>query len=253
MDSFNYWQKRAETYGNLDDVKSKRTAYKIVGLIKDLSLNRFSSILDVGCAEGTITKVIRENFRHSNVLGIDLSEKMIERARHNSLHGLNFYCCDFFNFFSERKFDLILFSLVLHHLLFGDDKKAVHKAFNLVSSSGKIIVAEAVAPREEVFDYYKEIFKIKESRNCYLLKDLVSLVRSVGFSSVRAVTFRFDIRLLSWLNDKTLTPEKRELLYSMHTEASSEFKEAYNMQPLGGGDYSLSCKMALIVGKKSPI
>ena len=250
---FEYWNKRGETYKDLDDVKSKRTAYKIVEMIKPLGLNAGSWILDAGCGSGDITKVVRDNIRHSNVVGIDLSSTMIKEASLKETNGLKFVEADFFNAVSEIRpfFNLIMMSLFIHHLVEGNDQRAIDKAYNSLQDNGFILIAEAIPPYENIFDYYQEIFAVKERRNCYLLSDLLKMVRASGFVDIKFRTYRFDIRLLSWLNDKTLTQEKREFLYSMHIEASAEFKKAYAMEPLPGGDYRLKCKMALIVGKKS--
>jgi len=250
---FDYWEKRGETYRELDDVKSKRTAYKIVNMIKTLGINRGSWILDAGCGRGDITKVVRDSFRHSNVLGIDLSEKMIEGAKTKQTPGLKFFGIDFFSFVEDMGafFDLIMMNLFIHHLTDGRDERAIDFVYDILNPNGHILIAEAIPPEDNVFDYYKEIFRLKEKRNCYLLSDLLRLVRGGGFEDLKFLTYKFDIRLMSWLNDVTLLPEKKKLIYSMHTNASSDFKKAYAMKPLLHGDYRLRCKMAIVTGKKS--
>ena len=253
MSDFSYWEKRGETYGGLDDVKSKRTAYKIVDFIKPLGLNSKSWILDGGCGKGDITKIIRDNFRHSNVVGIDLSQNMINGAISKEADGLKFFCREYFEFIHEITtfFDLILFSLFVHHLTDGRDQKAIDHAYKALNPKGHIVIAEAIPPSDDVLDYYKQIFEMKEDRNCYTLKDLLRLVRNAGFEEVKFHTYSFDIRLLSWLDDNTLTDLKKNLLYSMHIVATKGFKDAYAMESLGEGDYRLRCKMALVSGVKA--
>jgi len=252
MEDFAYWEERGETYTQLDDVSSSRTAYKIVNFIKSLGLNLDSWILDAGCGSGNITKVIRDNFRHSNIIGIDLSKIMIGNAKIKERKGLKFFSTDFFDFAKDLNqfFDLTIASLFLHHLTEGRDAAAVDEIYRILNPHGSILIAEAIPPSENIFEYYKQIFSIKESRNCYTLPDLLKLVRGAGFEDVRFMTYRFDIRLLSWLNDNTLTKEKRNLLYSMHVSASSEFKKAYAMEELLNGDYRLRCRMCLVTGRK---
>jgi SAM-dependent methyltransferase len=248
-----YWEKRGETYKDLDDVNSHRTSYKIASVIKTLGLNLGAWILDAGCGPGQVTEVIRSRIRHSNVIGVDISKKMIELARAREKTGLRFICEDFFTFINNIQlfFNLVTMNLFIHHLIDGRDQEAVDKAYLSLKDNGSIFISEAIPPEEEIFDYYEEIFKIKENRNCYLLQDLLKLVRNAGFVDLQYKTYRFDIKLLSWLNDRTLTNEKRILLYLMHTESSSVFKKAYAMEPLVNGDYRLRCKMAMIVGRKS--
>lgn len=253
LSDFEYWEKRGETYKELDDVKSNRTAYKLVSVVKRMGLNAGSWILDAGCGNGNITEVLRDNLRHSSVMGIDLSRKMIDGARIKERPGLRFICSDFFTFIKNfhNFFNLITMNLFIHHLTDNRDQMAVNKAYSSLKDNGRILISEAIPPDERIFDYYREIFKIKEKRNCYLLQDLLKLLREGGFIDLQYQVYRFDIKLLSWLNDKTLTPEKKKLLYLMHTESSEEFKKAYAMDSLPNGDYRLRCKMAIITGKKS--
>lgn len=253
LSEFSYWEEREKTYEDLDDVKSKRTAYKIIGMIKSMGLNAGSWILDAGCGKGDITRLVRENIRHSNVVGIDLSKGMIDGANRKVIPGLKFVQTNFFDFISEGFpfFDLVIMSLFIHHLTEKGDQLAVNKAYNLIKNNGFVLIAEAIPPEEELFEYYEEIFKIKEKRNCYLLSDLLKIVRSAGFEDIRFMTYRFDLRLLSWLNDPTLSEEKKKLLYSMHINSPNRFKKAYAMDPLPGGDYRLKCKMCLVVGRKT--
>ena len=247
-----YWEKRGETYRELNDVSSSRTAYKIIGMIRSLGLNAGSWILDAGCGPGDITRTIRDNLRHSNVVGIDLSQTMINGAFLKEASRLRFFRADFFEFISEMFpfFDLITMNLLIHHLLNNGDQKAINKAYSSLKNNGSILITEAIPPDEKLFDYYRDIFDIKEKRNCYLIQDLLKMVREAGFVDVKFLTYRFDIRLLSWLNDNTLSQEKKRLLYSMHVNASTEFKKAYAMDLLPGGDYRLRCKMAIVTGVK---
>ena len=250
--AFSYWEKRGETYSALDDVKSKRTPYKIVNFIKPLGLDKSSWILDAGCGKGTITKIIKDNWRHSNVVGIDLSQRMIDGAMNKETNGLRFSCIDYFDFISELKsfFNLITMSLFIHHLTDGADVEALERAYEALRPNGRIVIAEAIPPEDDIFDHYQQIFKLKEDRNCYSLPDLLRRLRGAGFVDLRFQTYPFDIRPLSWLDDNTLSKERKSLLYDLHVSASPAFKKAYNMMPLQNGDYRLRCKMALISGIK---
>lgn len=249
-----YWNERSKTYDSLDDIRSKRTAYKIVNVIKSLGLREDPFILDVGCASGFVTRIIRDNFRKSCVVGLDISSGMIDRATRISRERLSFIKGDFLEIcwpFHLGNTDLIISSLVLHHLIDGRDKQALDRMYQFLKPNGAIVIAEAVPPDDEIFDYYQDIFRIKEERNCYTKSMLIAKVRSSGFISVRSTTYRFNLRLSNWLNDKTLSLEKKSVLWDMHISASDKFKKAYNMKQMASGDYLLSCKMAIVVGRKS--
>lgn len=251
-----YWNIRSNTYDGLDDVRSKRTAYKIVDIIRSLSPNRGVSILDIGCATGNITKVIRDNFRHSEVVGIDISKNMIKSAKLKSRDGLRFLCRDMFDLhFMESfkgEFDFVNMSLVLHHLVDEKDKEALQLIIDLyLKIGGYTIISEAVPPDDAVFEYYSDIFKLKENRNCYTEEKLARMMRGAGFSSVKSLSYRFPIRLLKWLDDDTLSLKSKKMIYDMHINSSEKFKKAYQMEFIGAGDYNLSCKMSVVWGKKA--
>jgi len=247
-----YWNTRSQTYSELDAI-GKRPAYSIVPIVKNFGLSH-PFILDVGCGPGIVTKIVRENIRHSNVIGIDLSPKMIEIARRNILPGLWFIQADFLGDFAVKYMsghtDLVLMSLFIHHLVDGTDRKALLMANEILKKDGHILIAEAVPPEDDVLEEYEYMFSIKENRNCYTKDKLISLLRGAGFVGMGFTSYRFDLRLSNWLNDRTLSKSEKKILWHLHVYGSERWKEAYNMRPLPGGDYLLSCKMCLVWGQK---
>ena len=247
-----YWNTRSQTYESLDSV-GKRPAYNIVRIIKNFGLSN-PFILDAGCGPGIITKIMRENIRHSNVIGIDFSPKMIEIARRNILPGLWFIQADFLGDFAIKYMsehtDLIVMSLFIHHLVDGGDKEALLLANCVLKKDGHVLVAEAVPPGEDIFEEYEYLFSMKEKRNCYTKDILVSLLKSAGFTGVGFTHYRFNLRLSNWLNDRTLSRPEKEIIHDLQVNGSRKWKEAYRMEALPGGDYLLSCKMCLVWGQK---
>lgn len=126
----------------------------------------------------------------------------------------------------------------------------LEKSYELLKNNGYILVAEAVPPEDEILGEYKLIFSFKETRNCYIPSNLISMLRKVGFIGVRFVDYPFKIKLKNWLNDKTLSEWRKGLIYDLHVNATPQFKKAYNMVAFPGGDYELTCKMCLVWGQK---
>ena len=253
-----YWNKRAETYADLDLITSKRSAYKIVDVLKSIYFSdgvSTSAILDVGCGPGIITKVIRNNFRNALVYGTDISKKMIEMAERNAVSRMVFFKDNFIRPMDSRLcdynyYDVIIMSLMIHHLTDGKDLIALKRAFDLLRSGGKIVVVESVPPaEEEIYEEYKRIFNLKEIRNVYTTNKLISLLRFCGFEKVRYSSYRFEIRLLNWLNHKTLFSEDIKKIYNLHINSSKTFKDSYQMVSIEGGDFILNCKMAIVWGE----
>lgn len=81
-------------------------------------LERREHALDVGCGVGRLTRALSDDFR--NVVGIDISEAMLEEARrlHHDRPDVSFLQApaDDLGMFPDNHFDLVLTKIVLQHL-----------------------------------------------------------------------------------------------------------------------------------------
>jgi SAM-dependent methyltransferase len=104
------------------------------------SSSSFSTVLEVGCGFGRITKLLLSNF--SNIReyqAIDLSPDQIENAKEFtrsvvetlSDNPLNFMVSDIQSFQDQRKYDLVIASEVLMHVLPSEIEKVMIKLVNM--------------------------------------------------------------------------------------------------------------------------
>jgi len=83
------------------------TYLQVLGNIKN------KKVLDLGCGTGWITKIISKDAK--SVLGIDISERMIDFAKiNNKSSNLNYKLLDLVKLNEVEKFDIITSSLTLH-------------------------------------------------------------------------------------------------------------------------------------------
>ncbi|MEJ8553407.1 glycosyltransferase [Tepidibacter sp. Z1-5] len=80
-------------------------------LVKEKIKSNYS-ILDLGCALGQGTKILKENFKNNHVIGMDFSKVAIEKAKDLNPE-LDFYCNNIENL--EKSFDIIISSNCLEH------------------------------------------------------------------------------------------------------------------------------------------
>jgi tRNA (cmo5U34)-methyltransferase len=110
------------------------------------------SIIDLGCGTGTVAKKISDKFPESRIYCIDLASNMIDIAR-NKLSGhrdVEFIKGDFSTFSFDRKFDVVVSSLALHHLENDQCKKEFYKKiYNVLTDSGLFINADIVLASAE--------------------------------------------------------------------------------------------------------
>ena len=141
----------------------------INALISSTPFNSDDSIkvMDLGCGTGTITKLLKDKFPNAKITCLDLAENMIEMAKIKlrQYNDINYIIGDFYNFNFPEKYDIILSSLALHHLLTDDDKKEFYsKIYEALNSNGIFLNADVTLGSN---DYLQELYlkKWKEFMN----------------------------------------------------------------------------------------
>jgi len=122
-----YWFERGKKYK--DEFRHNKNSELQEGILIDYLKNipsSFSTVLEVGCGFGRITKLVLSNF--PNILeyvAIDLSPDQLENAKEfvksaiyaKERNPLNFIVSDIQSFQNEQKYDLVISSEVLMHVL----------------------------------------------------------------------------------------------------------------------------------------
>lgn len=126
-ESYNAW---ADQY----DTNAYQTRdLEAVALRQMLGKITFENVLEIGCGTGKNSIWLNEKAKH--LTAVDFSEKMLAIAKEKAaLRNVNFIQKDITNawFFTDNKFDLITFSLVLEHIehldhIFSEAHKSLEK------------------------------------------------------------------------------------------------------------------------------
>ena len=143
-----YWFKHGRTYKDeFRYNKNFELQEKIlIDYLKDVS-SSFSSVLEVGCGFGRITKLLLSNFPNiTEYFAIDLSPDQIENAKELIRKGtemkrqdptVTFMVSDIQSFQIQKKYDLVIASEVLMHRLPSEIEEVIAK---LVSMSNEHVV-----------------------------------------------------------------------------------------------------------------
>ncbi len=145
-----YWLTHGRTYKD-DFQYNKLFELQEKILIEYLSHNIFSSsvstVLEIGCGFGRITKLLLTKFQGiTEYKALDISPDQIQNAKQlmkdetdvfKKEIDLNFVVGDITSLQLKRKYDLVLSAEVLMHILPADIKEVIHK---LVKSSNKHVV-----------------------------------------------------------------------------------------------------------------
>jgi|GEM_PF-808938 ubiquinone/menaquinone biosynthesis C-methylase UbiE len=109
-------------------------------------------ILEIGCAEGAHTQMITQEFPNAKIMGIDISNKALQRAREkvkkDSVTFLNADIIDYLSRFDNEYFDIIIWSESIYYigdrLSFNDTYILLQKLVNKISRGGILCMANIV-------------------------------------------------------------------------------------------------------------
>jgi trans-aconitate methyltransferase len=156
-----FWYERGKSYKEKFEYnkKYKLQEQMIVDYLKTIS--SFLTVLEVGCGFGRITKILLSNFPDiEEYVGIDLSPHQIENAKEYvklvKAKQLKFIVSDIESFQSDKKYDLVIASEVLMHILPSEIEEVMRK---LVDRSNQHVVN---------IDWYEEKTPIKAAPHNFI-------------------------------------------------------------------------------------
>ena len=150
--------------------------------------NENSSILEIGCGPGNITKYLLSQNPNYDILGIDIAPKMIELAEKNN-PSANFKIMDSRDIDSiNTTFDAIICGFCLPYLSKTDRQKLVKDSCQLLSDNGIIYISfvegnyeksgfqTGSSNNDRVYFYYHELTDLKSD----LIENNFKIVRIIN-------------------------------------------------------------------------
>ena len=154
-------------------------------------------LLDCGCGPGSITIGLAELLFPGSVIGVDISELQIERARTLALEkdadNIDFYTASVYSLpFEDNTFDAAFVHTVLQHLT--DPQSAVKEIHRVLKPGGVIGVRDSDwaghirGPSDQVLDASWELytrFHAQRGRHPFAGRNLRAFLREGGFLNVK--------------------------------------------------------------------
>ena len=156
----------------------------------------FTSVLDVGCGQGSFLQELQSEFPNIEPYGIDISSSAVEMAR-KRVAGGRFCVLDITDKFLDDKCDLVVCSEVLEHI--PDDVSALH---NLRKMACKYLLVSTPQGRMRQFER-----QVGHVRN-YAPGELVNKIESSGFTVLSVVEWGFPFYSPLYRNFLDLTGSK---------------------------------------------
>ncbi len=168
-------------------------------------LNKVKSILDVGCGAGVLTKMITDFLNPEQMLGVDISEKMIATANKlNVDKKIKYQSGDIYKFNTQTKYDLVTCADIIEHV--DDDVEFLQ----ILSKFGNRIVIRV--PMEDcIFNYlFKKIGISDELKKTeeqyghihhYSTESFFNLINNAGLKVESYTLFRINKPRTWWVNE----------------------------------------------------
>lgn len=240
------WNKRSSAYNKLDWVKKQDFLSKMV-FFADPQVR--SRALDIGTGPGVVAATVAQYVQE--VVGIDISEDMLEQAQEQNKHnpGIKFLLSNVENMeFQDNHFDMATARMVFHHV--ADCEAALNEVFRVLAPGGCFVLCEGVPPDHLTRQRYEDIFALKEERHTFSEAELINMFDRAGFENILIMPhFMRQVSLNNWLNNGALEQEAIDEIRRLHLEADAHFKRVYRLSERDG-DVFMDWKFIIIRGIK---
>ncbi len=144
MPDFNYWSKRAKKYEDplFQWLLYDRVQNKLLTFIK--TKQEPKKIIDIGCGTGRLLRKIEKIWPKAQLIGIDPSEGMIEKAKKLTPKA-KFYIARAESIpLPDNSVDMILSTLSFHH--WSDQPQGVSEIWRVLKPKGRLYIANKTLP-----------------------------------------------------------------------------------------------------------
>jgi len=160
-------------------------------LIEQAKIKPVFRVLDLGCGTGTLTILVKQIHPEAEVIGIDGDPRILAIARAKAEQqnvsltfdeGLASQLS-----YRDASFDVVLSSLVIHHLTTDDKQRAFSEVFRVLRPGGKIWVVDFGAPNNLVAWLISLLMRRLERAEDNILGKLPAMFSRAGFDDVQIV------------------------------------------------------------------
>jgi ubiquinone/menaquinone biosynthesis C-methylase UbiE len=149
-----------------------------------------SKVLDVGCGTGYTACEIAQKYK-SHVVGIDISEDMIvkarERAQHHHLKSIQFQIADVFNLpFQNETFDAVIMESVLN-LLPDEKREALAEIVRVLKRGGVLGANEDFKYPETPDEVLNRLIAVLPFKTLFTPQELRQLFEDSGLEVVHCI------------------------------------------------------------------
>lgn len=157
------------------------------------------NILDIGSGTGLFSNIVLQKYPKAKLTLIDLSDKMLEVAkeRFKSYKDFEYIVDDYTKHNFDKKFDIIISALSIHHLSAFDKESLYKKCYDMLNEHGVFInVDQVLSPSLEIEAMFSRLWKDSVEKSGLNSEEIQKAYERVSFDKPSTLADQ-----LKWLNN----------------------------------------------------
>lgn len=157
---------------------------KLNEIIEKIQLKNGDKVLDVGCGTGVLIEYILKFVgQQGSYLGVDISSKMIEKAKekYKGIENVDFVCSDVVDLSFTEYFDAIICYSVFPHI--EDKEKAIKKFSQMLKKGGKLAIAHSQS-RDEINSLHRNLPEPVKNHILPPMDEIISMCQKAKLNSI---------------------------------------------------------------------
>ena len=217
------WQNRVKSYEKLNWVKDKEL---LDAILKTCNATDISNICDIGTGTGIVANHIAPFCKQ--VDAIDKNKAMMKKRKNQFCNNVFFYQMDAEELdITENSYDIVVSRMCFHHI--DNPQHAIKECYRILKPGGNMVLCEAIPPYC-CYQFYVELFEIKEKRHVFTSDDLIFLFELAGFSSVDfSLHVMKQVSIRNWITNNALWDSKQKKLFDMWKNSPDYIKQIHNL------------------------
>jgi len=183
-------------------------------LVEEAAIKGGQKVLDLGCGTGTLVLLLKRAQPDATVVGIDGDPEVLQIARRKAaLSGLEIVLDRGMAYalpYPDESFDVVLTSLVLHHLTREDKARALREVSRVLRPGGSFHAADFGKPQNALMRSLAIVSELLEETKDGVEGRLPEMFRAAGLSGVEETAkFMTPLGTVSLYRARKLSNKKR--------------------------------------------
>ena len=156
-------------------------------LVQQANIQPKMKVLDLGCGTGTLTLMLKQAYPEAQMTGLDGDPEVLGIAR-NKTRGANIQWDEGLASslpYPDSTFDRVVTSLVIHHLISDDKRRAFNEIYRVLKPNGELHILDFGAPHSSLTRFMTTYMRRLEETADNFDGQIPLFVTEAGFGEVK--------------------------------------------------------------------